>query len=109
MASLIRHKYVDSLSTRERKCSVFEFFYPDTRFQKSAFTQSMWKIGQNVAKHVHLHTKAFPCGWLLRLDLFSSMSTLLDYRIRFAYECRICMQGTRLWTLAIMLFIQFFI
>ena len=59
-------KYADSPSTWERKGSVLGFFNPETRFQKSAFTGSMWTIGQNDAKHVRLHTKAFPCGWPLK-------------------------------------------
>ena len=63
-------KYADSLSTWERKGAVFKFFQPETRFQKSvfrstAFTGAMWRTGQNDAKHVRLHTTAFPCGWPL--------------------------------------------
>ena len=34
----------------------------------------MWTIGQNDAKHVSLHTEAFPCGWTLRLARTSSVS-----------------------------------
>ena len=63
-------KYADSLSTQEHKGSIFGFFHPETRFQKSvfagtAFTGSMWTIGQKGAKHVCLHTETFPCRWPL--------------------------------------------
>ena len=47
------------------KGSVFEFFHPETRFQKSVFTGSMLAIGQNDAKRACLHIKAFPYGWPL--------------------------------------------
>ena len=46
-------EYADSLSTRERKGSIFGFF------QKSAFTGSMWTIGKNNAKHVCYTDKRF--------------------------------------------------
>ena len=36
MASLAA-KYADLLSTREQKASVFGFFHPETKFQKSVF------------------------------------------------------------------------
>ena len=47
-------------SARKREGCVFRFFHPVSRFQRSAFsgaafTGSMWTIGQNDAKHVHLH------------------------------------------------------
>ena len=70
MASMFR-KYVDSLSTLKREGSIFEFFHPETRFQKSVFsgavfTGSMWTIVQNDAKNVCLHKMAFPCGQPLK-------------------------------------------
>ena len=48
-------KYADSLSQWEHKGSVFNLFHAETKFQKSAFTgtaftESMWMIGQNDAK-----------------------------------------------------------
>lgn len=46
-------KYADLLSTWERKGSVFGFFHPETRFQKSAFPGSFWMISENDAKHLH--------------------------------------------------------
>ena len=49
-------KYVDLLSTRVRKGSIFGFFHPETRFQKSVLTGTVFSL------HARLHTKAFPCG-----------------------------------------------
>lgn len=48
------------------KGSVFGFSYPETMFQKSAF--SMWTMGQNYAQHECLHAKVFPCGWPVSLS-----------------------------------------
>ena len=42
----------DSPSTREQEGCVFGFFHPETRFQKSAFSGSMWTVGQNDMIHV---------------------------------------------------------
>ena len=48
-------KYADSPSTRRCEGRVFRFFHPETWFQKSAFTGSMWTISQNDAKRVFTH------------------------------------------------------
>ena len=70
-------KYVDSLSKREHKDGIFEFFHPEARFKKSTFigtvvTESIWRIGQNDTKHVRLY-KVFPCGWPLRMDMSTNL------------------------------------
>ena len=65
-------KYADLLITQEREGSVFGFFHPETRFQKSAFTGSVWPIGQTM-QSVRLHTKAFPCGRPLNVLLHNAL------------------------------------
>ena len=54
-------KYADCPNENTRGGSL-EFFHPETRFQNSAFTGSMWTIGQNNTKHLRLHTRVFPYG-----------------------------------------------
>ena len=57
--------HADSLATLEHKGSVFGFFHPEIRFQKSAFTGSMWTIVQMVQNLCFYTQEAFPCGWPL--------------------------------------------
>ena len=62
-------KYADSTSTWEQVGCVFGFFYPETRFQKSAFSGSVWTVGQNDVIHVRFRKRAFSCGRPLNLSV----------------------------------------
>ena len=63
--------YADLPSTWKRESCVFRFLHPETRFQKSefsgtAFSQSVWTVGQNNTIRVCFCKRAFSRGWPLR-------------------------------------------
>lgn len=51
-------KYADSPSARKREGCVLGFFHAETRFQKRAFSGSVWRVGQNDAQHVRFSQKS---------------------------------------------------
>ena len=59
-------KYADSPSTWKWEGCVFGFLHPETRFQKSAFSGSVWTVGQNDAIPVRFCKRALSSGWGLK-------------------------------------------
>ena len=59
---------LESMRIRCREGCFFGFFHPETRFQKGAFSGSMWTVGQNNAIHVRFGKREFSCGRPLKLN-----------------------------------------